>query len=60
MNTTLAYTVFKENLIKLINESGIPMYSIADILELTLTQARNIVMQQAAAAAKEEEKNGQQ
>lgn len=59
MNTTLAYTLFKENLVKLINESGLPMFVIADVLELTLAQARNIVMQQAAAAAKEEE-NGQQ
>lgn len=59
MNATLAYTVFKENLVKLINESGLPMFAIADVLELTLTQARNIVLQQAAAAAKEEKENGQ-
>lgn len=56
MNIILAYDKFKNDLVNLVNNSGLPMAIIQTVMEQALVQVNQVAMQQLA-KAKEEEKD---
>ena len=55
MNIILAYEKFKNDLINLVNNSGLPMAMMQTVMEQALVQINQAAMQQLAKAKEEEE-----
>ena len=51
----VAYADFKEKLVGLVNESGLPMFLVAECLTLVLDRVQAMAAEQLAQARKEEE-----
>lgn len=61
MNIILAYEKFKNDLVDLVNNSGLPMAMMQTVMEQALVQINQAAMQQLAKAKEEDgEKDGRQ
>ena len=61
MNIILAYEKFKNDLVNLVNNSGLPMAMMQTVMEQALVQINQAAMQQLAKAKEEDgEKDGRQ
>ena len=56
MNIILSYEKFKNDLVDLVNHSGLPMAMMQTVMEQALVQINQAAIQQLAAAQHEEEK----
>ena len=50
----VTYADFKENLVKLVNESGLPMFLVADAITLVLDKVQQVAQAQLAEERKKE------
>lgn len=50
----VAYADFKENLVKLVNESGLPMFMVAECMTLVLDRVQQVAQAQLAEERKKE------
>ena len=50
----VAYADFKENLVKLVNESGLPMFMVAECMTLVLDKVQQVAQAQLAEERKKE------
>ena len=60
MNIILAYEKFKNDLVDLVNHSGLPMAMMQTVMEQALVQINQAAIQQLAKAQHEEEKAKQE
>ena len=53
-SVNVAYADFKENLVQLVNESGLPMFLVAEALTLVLDKVQQVAQAQLAEERKKE------
>lgn len=59
-SVNVAYADFKENLVQLVNESGLPMFLVAEALTLVLDKVQQVAQAQLAEERKKEAEETEQ
>lgn len=59
MNIILAYEKFKNDLVNLVNNSGLPMAMMQTVMEQALVQINQAAIQQLAKAQEEQKEDGE-